>query len=190
MGARSSILGALFALGLLVAHTPPLIAQDRVANQRAILTIDQELLFNGSLFGERVVAEIKADLAALEKDFQRIEADLTAEERELTQRRPSLEPDVFRVLADEFDEKVQGIRKAQDAKARALDARLENERAKYFGLVKPILREMMDQVGADMIIDRRVILMKAEGVDITNEALQLIDGTLGDGRTVPTPTDE
>lgn len=185
MGARGVILGVLFSLGTLVATTPVVFAQDNTIAARTILTIDQDRLFTGSLFGERVTAQLKEDLAALEKDFQRIESDLAAEEKDLTQRRPRLEPDVFRVLADEFDEKVQGIRKAQDAKARALDVRLEQERARYYGLVNPILHGMMEKVGAVMILDRRVILMGAEGVDITNEALQLIDATLGDGSTVP-----
>ncbi|WP_456390921.1 OmpH family outer membrane protein [Profundibacter sp.] len=190
MGIRGGILAALLAFGPLGAMAPPLLAQDNVASQRLILTIDQDQLFTGSLFGERVAAEIKQDLAVLEKDFQRIEAALTAEEKDLTQRRQSLAPDVFRVLADEFDVKVQGIRKAQDAKARALDARHEAERARYYGLVNPILYEMMDEIGAMMILDRRAILMGAEGVDITNDALQVIDATLGDGAVVPKPPDE
>lgn len=190
MGIRGGILAALFALGIIGVVAPPLLAQDNAASQRLLLTIDQEHLFTGSLFGERVAAEIKQDLAALEQEFQKIEADLTAEEKDLTLRRPTLAPDDFRVLADEFDEKVQGIRKAQDAKARALDARLEQERARYYGLVNPILHEMMSQMGALMILDRRAILMGAEGVDITNEALQVIDASLGDGGMVPEPPDE
>lgn len=195
MGVRGGILAALLMLGVLVGQGyGPLAsmanAQDSPPSQKTILTIDQELLFVGSLFGERVVGEINSDLAELEQEFQRLEADLTAEEKDLTQRRATLAPDAFRLLADAFDEKVQGIRKAQDAKARELDRRLELERAKYYGLVNPILYKIMEDLGASVIIDRRAILVGVEGVDITNDALRMIDATLGDGIASPVPLEE
>jgi len=187
MGVRGGILAALMMLGVLASMAN---AQDSAPAQRAVLTIDQELLFTGSLFGERVVGEINSDLAELEKEFQRLEADLTAEEKDLTQRRATLAPEAFRLLADAFDEKVQGIRKAQDAKARELDRRLELERAKYYGLVNPMLYKIMEDRGASVIIDRRAILVGVDGVDITNDALRMIDATLGDGIAPPVPVEE
>lgn len=193
MQVRGGILAALLMLGL-GQGLGPLVstanAQDSTPSQMVILTIDQELLFSGSLFGERVVAQINQDLAKLEQEFQRLEADLTAEEKDLTLRRATLEPDAFRLLADAFDEKVQGIRKAQDAKARELDRRLETERARYYGLVNPLLYKIMDDLGASVIIDRRAILAGVEGVDVTNEALRVIDASLGEGIVPPVPAQD
>lgn len=188
MGIRGGLLAAVLMLGLgggtLVR---PLHAQDAARPQRAVLTIDQEYLFTGSLFGERVTASLKLDLTKLEQDFQKLEADLSAEEKELTGKRPTLTPDAFRQLADAFDEKVQAIRRAQDTKARDLDRRLEQERTKYYGLVNPILQTLMDDLGASVILDRRAVLVGLEGVDITKDALLLIDATLGDGVARPDP---
>ena len=189
MGVRGALLAALLGLGI-GGGIPALMAQETIDQQRPVLTIDQDYLFKGSLFGERVAAEIKQDLARLEGEFQRLEADLTAEEKDLTQRRQTLTPEAFRKLADAFDEKVQGIRKAQDIKARELDRRLETERARYYGLVNPILFEIMNKFGATVILDRRAILVGVEGVDITNEALQLIDATVGDGAVPADPAQE
>lgn len=157
--------------------------------QLFLLTIDQEALFSQSLFGERVSGQLKQDLTTLEQDFQKLEADLTAEEKQLTEKRPELTPDEFRLLADAFDEKVQGIRKAQDSKARALDRRLDQERSRYYRLINPILQELMQAKGATVIIDRRAILVGGDGVDMTKDALQLIDANLGDGGAVD-PTSE
>lgn len=173
--------------GLLIG---PAYGQDSATTQIGILTIDQDRLFTGSLFGERVVTQINADLANLEQEFQRLEADLTAEEKDLTQRREALTPEAFRLLADAFDEKVQGIRKAQDAKARELERRLETERAKFYGLVNAQLGKLMEIRGASLIIDRRAVLVGVDGVDITDDALQMIDASLGDGIDPPTPVQE
>lgn len=193
MALRSGILAAVFITSFGLGgygFAPSAQAQDTVLKPSFLLTIDQERLFTESLFGERVSAEIRQDLVALEQEFQRLEADLTAEEKDLTEKRPTLTPEAFRLLADAFDEKVQGIRKAQDAKARALDRQLEQERARYYGLVNPILLEIMESLGAAVIIDRRAILVGRERVDITNEALQRIDASLGDGVTLSDPANE
>lgn len=194
MRVGGGILAALMMLGVAGQGYGPLAssanAQTSTPTQMSILTIDQERLFAGSLFGERVAAQINKDLAKLEQEFQRLEADLTAEEQDLTQRRATLPPDDFRLLADAFDEKVQGIRKAQDAKARELDRRLELERAKYYGLINPILTKIMEDLGASVIVDRRAILISVEGVDITDGALRMIDATLGDGIAPPVAADD
>lgn len=186
---RFGILAAFLSLGA-GGFIPPASAQDtlpsktqnQIPKQLFLLTIDQEALFSQSLFGERVSAQLKQDLATLEQDFQKLETDLTAEEKQLTEKRPELSPDAFRLLADAFDEKVQGIRRAQDSKARALDQHLEQERGRYYGLINPILHDLMQTMGATVIIDRRAILVGGDGVDITKNALQLIDASLGDGR--------
>lgn len=158
-------------------------AQTAPESPHAILTIDPERLFSDSLFGERVIAEIAADTETLQQDFQRLETDLTAEEKDITEKRASMTPQDFRKLADAFDAKVQEIRRVQDAKARELEQRLDQERAAYLNLVLPILGELMKERGAAVVLDHRMVFAVTSGVDITDEALQRIDATLGDGKT-------
>ncbi|WP_457649040.1 OmpH family outer membrane protein [Profundibacter sp.] len=181
MSLRGFILAILFVTG--VGWGTPGPAQTVPDPLQEILTIDPERLFADSLFGERVAAEIAENTESLQKEFQKLEADLTAEERDITEKRATMEPADFRKLADAFDARVQEIRRTQDAKARELDHRLEQERARYLNLVLPILGELMNERGAAVILDRRMVFAVASGVDITDEALQRIDATLGDGKT-------
>ncbi len=146
-----------------------------------LLTLNQERLFRGSLYGERVIRERDRALAALARENRRIEADLTQEEKDLTERRKALPAEEFRKLADAFDEKVQAIRKAQDEKARAIVGRFEAEQQRFFGLVLPFLSEIVRRRGASAIIDSRVIIVASEDIDITDEALRLIDARIGEG---------
>ena len=55
-----------------------------------ILTVDQEDLFTQSAFGRRIRAELEEASRALAAENRRMEAELTAEERTLTDRRGSL----------------------------------------------------------------------------------------------------
>ncbi len=183
MSLRGLILAVLFATGLGLGWSGQSSAQTASDPPQAILTIDPERLFADSLFGERVVAEIAADTEKLQKEFQRLEADLTAEEKDITEKRATMAPKDFRILADAFDAKVQEIRRTQDAKARELEGRLDQERAAYLNLILPILGELMNERGAAVVLDNRMVFAVASGVDITDEALQRIDATLGDGKT-------
>ncbi len=146
-----------------------------------ILTLNQERLFRASLYGERAIRERDRALAELARENRRIEAELTQEEKDLTERRKALPAAEFRKLADAFDEKVQGIRRAQDEKARAIVGRYEAEQQRFFGLVLPLLSEIVSERGASAIIDSRVIIVATGDIDITDEALRLIDARIGEG---------
>ena len=182
MSLRGLVLAILFLLG--PAGVGPVQAQQTASDvPQVVLTIDPDRLFADSLYGERVVAEISADTEALQKEFLRLETDLTAEEKDITEKRASMAPADFRALADAFDAKVQEIRRTQDAKARELESRLDQERSTYLNLALPILGELMNERGAAVILDHRMVFAVASGVDITDEALHRIDATLGDGKT-------
>ncbi|RZV98729.1 MAG: OmpH family outer membrane protein, partial [Rhodobacteraceae bacterium] len=60
-----------------------------------ILTIDQDRLFSETVFGGRVSAELEDETGALTAENRRIEAELIAEERKLTDLRETMEPAAF-----------------------------------------------------------------------------------------------
>lgn len=178
----------LAALGLgLTAGTGAAAAQDRPgqsgppAAERPFLTLDQERLFAESDFGQRVRREIEERARALGAENRSIEAELSAEERALTRQRDDMAPDAFRELADAFDAKVVAIRERQDAKAREIDEYAESERQRFFSEMLPILLEIVRDTGATAILEDRAIILAAEALDITEEALRRTNARLGDG---------
>lgn len=146
-----------------------------------ILTIDSERMFLESAFGRRVAAEIEALSAELALENRGIEADLEAEERTLTEQRATMSADEFRTLADVFDIKVQQIRQAQVAKGRALNARLDEEREVFLNAAAPVLERLMRAADAAVILERRSVFVSASAIEITDDAIALLNETLGDG---------
>jgi len=171
---------ALLALVLSVVVAMPGFAQQQSQNF-SILTINQDLLFSASLYGERVRDEIEAEKTRLEIAIRQIESDLVAEEKSLTEQRATLPNDEFRKLADAFDQKVQGIRSAQKTKAQNLGRKLDQERAGFYKRVLPVLGELMKERGAMVVLDQRTVFASASSVDITEIAVRRIDATIGDG---------
>jgi len=160
--------------------------------QAPILTLNDEQLFDESAWGARAEAEIDAAAAALATENRRIEAQLLAEEKSLTDRRPGMDPAAFRAEADAFDTRVTGIRRAQDLKARAVLRLRDAERRAFFNAMGPILSEVMRKHGAVAILDARAIFRADSQIDVTAEVVALADQRLGPGAApeLPDPLEE
>ena len=151
-----------------------------------ILTINLDQLFVQTLYGQRIRDEIDLQAKALEAENRAFADELQAEERSLTERRPTMDPGDFRIEADAFDARVQAIRQSQDEKEQALQSSLTRGREEFLSVVQGVLAEIMISRGAVVIIDRRNIVMQADLIDITAAAIAAIDAKLGDG-TAPEP---
>lgn len=144
-----------------------------------VVVVDQERLFEESQLGQEIAQELEERSAALAAENRAIEAELVAEERDLTERRSELEPSKFRELADAFDEKVERLRAAQDAKGRDLVALRDEERQNFTNVVGPILLDFMRESGASLMLDRRAIVVSSERIDVTEDLISEIDARVG-----------
>ncbi|MCP9482033.1 OmpH family outer membrane protein [Shimia sp. CNT1-13L.2] len=147
-----------------------------------ILTVDSDRMFAESAFGVRVSRDVEAGQSVLLAENRKIEAELEAEEKRLTELRADMEPGEFRAVADAFDERVQGIRVQQDGKARAIAETRDDQRALFFQAAQPVLTELMREMRAEILIERRTVLISSNAIDITDRAIERLNAALGDGR--------
>ena len=178
------------ASNLALAQTPPLSSSTFPENTRSfgvplsgVLTLRTEVFFNESAFGRRVTQEVDAEGAVSTAENRRIEGELRDEEQQLTERRQTMAPEDFRRLADAFDQKVQEIRRVQDAKLEEINKMREDARREFLTVSLPILQEIMREAGAGAILEKSSVFLSAEAADITELAIQRIDAVLGDGRS-------
>jgi len=176
-------LAAALLLGMALAAGPAGAQQTAPAAGPVsqILVIDIDAVFNDSAFGKRVVAEFNATAVELEAENRRIADSLLAEERDLTERRPTMDPAVFREAAAEFDARVQGIRRAQDAKERELQSMVAKGREAFVQALQPVLITLLREMGAVVILDARNTILRLDAIDVTARAVAAADRTLGDG---------
>lgn len=155
-----------------------------------ILTLDQERLFAETAWGKRAAVRIAEASAELAAENRRIEAELTAEERALTDKRATMPVEEFREAADDFDDKVTEIRQTQDAKARAIGQMQDAERQRFFAAAFPALSEVLRRRGAVAVLDSRAIFLAADVIDVTDELIAEIDESIGDGARASAPEEE
>ncbi|TKD23045.1 OmpH family outer membrane protein [Rhodobacter capsulatus] len=174
---RLLLAAAVLALGL----AAPVRAEPVAPAAVPVLTLDFERLFDDTLWGKAIAAEMTRESTALAAENTRIADDLIAEEKSLTERRAKLTPAVFRAEADAFDERATGIRAAQKAKAQALTQSFEAARQAFFVASGPLIDEILTRRGAVMVLDRRAIIRGLEAADITEDLARLMDARLGAG---------
>ncbi len=176
---RSLWQAAAVALFLIVGPTA---AQEPVVS---LLTLDQDRLFGESAFGKALLQREQQATKALDEENALIEAELIAEEQELTARRRTLPAEEFAALATSFDDKVERIRTEQDAKARDLTLSRDAERKEFLRAAGPILGKLMSEKGAVAIMDKRTVVLALSAIDITDEAIARVDAELGSGKPAP-----
>lgn len=155
-----------------------------------VLSLDQEQFFIRSSFGRAALAANKAATEALVAEFQKIEAALADEERALTAQRASLPVAEFSIAAQLFDQKVESIRQAQKARPQELQRALDAEKVRFYEAARPVLTSLMAERGAYAIIDKRVVVLGFDAIDLTPIAIERIDAVLGDDsekRPLPAP---
>lgn len=157
----------------------PAFAQQQSEPQ--VLIIDSERLYFETLYGRRLARDLAAQTAEVQVENDEIVAELTEEERSLTQRRPQMAPEIFRAEADAFDEKVQEVRSARDAKNLELQAATVDARAQFEESVQSIVANVMLERGATMVLEQRNVVLSVRSANITDDVIVRIDAVLGDG---------
>ncbi|WP_435168030.1 OmpH family outer membrane protein [Falsirhodobacter sp. 1013] len=158
-----------------VAQTP------EAAAESPILTVVPDRLFDEARAGKAAQTRLDDATRALMVENRRMEAELEAEERDLTAKRDTMPPAEFRKLADAFDAKAERTRTEQDAKSRRLTRMREEDRQAFFKAALPVLAQLMQDEGALAILDRGSVFVSFDLIDVTTEAIARLDTALGDG---------
>ncbi|MYA89330.1 MAG: OmpH family outer membrane protein [Boseongicola sp. SB0662_bin_57] len=137
-----------------------------------VLTIDWERLLNETRQGALLRAKLDREAQELAAEHLRIRNELAAEERELTDRRAELSPEEFRDLANAFDARVQRLRAETDEKERLLSRAADEARLSFF---RDVIADIARARGAFVVLNSRDVLLFANAVDITDEAIRRIN---------------
>lgn len=156
-------------------------AQSRVPAS-SVLIIDSERLYAESAFGMRVLANQQAEAAVLAAEYRRIEAELTEEERDLTEKRPRMASEEFRKLADAFDMRVETIRTTQQQREDDIIAQGEAERQRFFAQIAPVLEVVLSESGAVVVLEKRSVFASSNALDVTDRVIAQANAMFGDGR--------
>ena len=157
-----------------------LMAQPLIASEKSSLfTVDMGKLFRSSDFGKKIISTNNIARQELQNENEELEAILLSEEKELSEQRKILSSDEFRPKALAFDERVSIIRAEQVKKEEKLKNKARKEEAEFYKRIYPLLYELLLDHGGVILIDQRNVILWDSSVDITDEAILLINQVLG-----------
>ena len=171
------------ALAGIVGAAPlsPARAQNVGIVQSDILVVDPERLFELTELGRAMAAEHQAAREDLAARNRKLESELEAEERRLTELRATTDPEEFSRMADAFDMRVQELRSDSERRVRDLERDREEMPLVFLRRVEPVLLDVMRDARAEVILNARTVLYRTGSVDITEVAAQRIDAAVGTG---------
>ena len=159
-----------------------LLFQPLLAEEKSVLfTVDMSQLLRSSDFGKNIIANNNAARQNLQNENNDLEEKLLIEEKELSELRKILSIDEFRPKALEFDKKVTIIRKGQREKEENLNKKVRREETDFFKKIYPILYELLIERGGLVLVDQRNAILWDNSVDLTDDAIALINQALASG---------
>lgn len=180
---RSLCICAVVIAGLLPGAAA---AQDpTVVVPSPIMVVDFDSLIGATQYGQRIQGAIAAERERVQAENDRIAAELLAEEAALTESRATMAPADFREAARAFNERAQIVRGEREAEQAKLLQLRDAERDQFLERIRPIILALMLERGAVVTMDRRAVYQAIGGANATQDAVDLIDRTLGDGRQNP-----
>ena len=160
-----------------VLLTQPLLASEN----SGVFTVDMAKLLRFSEYGKSIIAANNIARQNLQNENDNLEEKLLVEEKELSKLRETLSTDEFRPKALDFDKRVTIIREEQGRKEENLIKINRNQEAEFYKKVYPLLYELLLKRGGSVLFDQRNIILWNNSVDITDEAIKLINQVFGNG---------
>lgn len=146
----------------------------------AVYTIDMSKLIKQTKIGKKIILEDNISRQKLQSENEKLEAELLLEEKELSEIRGTLTADEFRLKAQEFDKKVTIIRTEQGQKEQDLIVENRKNESEFFKKIYPLLYGLLLERGGSILIDQSNAVLWDSSVDLTIDAINLIDRVLGD----------
>ena len=141
----------------------------------SVLIVDQESLLTRTELGQQILALEELEQNTLIEEGRKIGLQFEQEEQALTVQRDTLPADEFRILAENFDAKVVNARQQQAILDATLLANIEARREAFNRVLGPILQRILRKYRAAAIVDKRWVLAFDPSMDITSEAIALLD---------------
>lgn len=167
------IAGALFCAPV-SSFVSPVLAQQG-AQSAPYRILDPDRLLQESALGQQILAANRTAELALEAENAALAEQLIAEERTLTDLRPSLTPEEFRQRADAFDTRVEEIRAERGQRSEDLARQLEAEVQRFFNLALPVLDQLMADEGIIGLLRPENMVLWSEWLDVTDMAIARLD---------------
>lgn len=143
-----------------------------------IIVVDRQAILRASKVGQDIVRQVNAMTASAETEFRAENDALQRELQALQQQVAILAPDVRAQKIKAFQMKEQSFKAKVEARQSLIQGGVMKARQQVEGALGPILQGIMQERGANLLIDRAAVVLGMVDIDITRLTIQRLDQKL------------
>tara|TARA_Y100000992_G_C21045310_1_gene386915 strand:- start:89 stop:628 length:540 start_codon:yes stop_codon:yes gene_type:complete len=114
----------------------------------------------------------------IENEIKEKDEEIIKEQNKLIESQSIMAPEAFEAKRNEYEKKVQNYNIERQEKLLRIDQLLTESRNKVLDELKPILEEISNEKGITILLEKNSVLLNAENMDITEQALKKLDKNL------------
>lgn len=178
---------ALVAAGLasMLATTGLAVAQDKPRPPAAgalpaprIIVVDRSAILRASKVGQDIVRQVNGLTQTAESQFRAENEGLVKESQTLQQQIAILAPDVRAQKIKAFQAKEAAFKQKVQTRQDQIQGGLLTARRQVEAALAPILQGIMQERGANLLLDRAAVVLGMVDVDVTRVTIQRLDQKL------------
>jgi outer membrane protein len=143
-----------------------------------VIVIDRNFILQRSSAGQEMLQQAQNLSKQAETEFKTQEAALTTEAGQLQQQLAIMAPDVRDQKEKDFTAKQQAFQARVTQRQAEITAGFNKTARQLEVALEPILKTIMAERGANMVLDRTSVILSSVDVDVTPVAVQRLDKAL------------
>ena len=122
--------------------------------------------------------QIEGIAKQIEEEIKNTDQNLIDEQNELIESQQIMAPAAFDEKRKEYENKVQNYNVTRQEKLMSIDRIVSESRNEVLNALKPILEEISNDMGITILLEKNSVLLNAENMDITEQALKALNKKL------------
>ena len=140
--------------------------------------IDLNIILTDAKAAKDAEKEIEKIANKINDEIKKTDDEIIGEQSKLIDSQAVMAPEAFEVKRQEYEKKVQNYEITRREKLMSIDALIATSRNKVLEALKPILEEISNEKGITIIHEKNTVLLNADKMDITEEALKKLNKAL------------
>lgn len=143
-----------------------------------VLLIDRSKVLAMSAAGQDIATQVQAFKVGIQEDFGPEKQKLENEAKALRDQAAVLDAKVREQRQQALVKKGEALQKRFQERQGEIQAGVTAAQKTVIGSVDPILREIMQERGANILLDRQAVVWSGIDIDVTNAVIQRLDERL------------
>ena len=170
---KKIFIGILFFLSFFYSNTVNADYPETV-----IGVIDLNYILAESDAAKKAAEEIEEIALKIEEEIKNDDQNLIDEQNELIESQQIMAPAAFEEKRKEYEKKVQNYNVERQEKLMSIDILVSESRNNVLNALKPILESISNENNITVILEKNSVILNAENMDITKDALKILNKEL------------